>query len=61
MLCIIHLLLAVDETTEVGLLAPMALVEGTSMVGELLRLLEVKVVFVSQALIIENALVLGIN
>ena len=56
----IHLLLAVYQASKVGLFAPMALIEGASMICKLLRLAEVNVVFIGQALIIENALILGI-
>ena len=57
----VHLLFAVDEATEVRLLAPMALIEGASVVRELLRLTEVNVLTVGKALVTENSLLLGIN
>ena len=55
-----HLLFAVDETTEVRLLAVVALVEGAPMVRILLRPSEIDVRRVAKALILEQALLLGV-
>ena len=60
-LSVVHLLLAVDEATKVGLLAIVALVEGAAMVGKFLRLLVVYVVNVAQTCILENSLILSID
>ena len=60
-LSVVHLTLAVDEATEVGLLAVVALVEGATMVGKLLRLLVVYVVNVAQTCILENSLLLSMD
>ena len=60
LLCVCHLLLAVDQTTEVGLLATIALVEGASMIRELLRSAEVRIGFRSQALIVQKTLLLSV-
>ena len=53
-LSIVHLLFTVDETTEVRLLAVVALVEGAAMVGKLLRFLIVEVMLVKNTLIGAN-------
>ena len=58
---IVHLLLTVDETAEVRLLAVVALVEGASVIGKLLRLLIVNVMLVGKTLILKDAFVFGAN
>ena len=58
---IVHLLFAVDQASEIGLLAVVALVEGATMVGKFLRLLVIYVVNVVQASIVENSLVFSMN
>ena len=56
----VHLLLAVDQATEVGLVAPVTQVESTPVVGELLRLAKVKVIYVCcHASVVEDALLFG--
>lgn len=61
-LCCSHLLLAVDETTEVGLLTAVAEVEAATMVGVLLGPAIVEVVFVRRhALISKDTLSLRAN
>ena len=47
----VHLLLAVDKAAEVGLLAPVALVEGASMHRILLWLVIIMIVLIFQSLI----------
>ena len=61
LLSVVHFLLAIDKSTEVGLLALVTLVEGASMIGKLLRLLEVNVVFVGKTFIFEDTLISGID
>lgn len=61
LLSVVHFLLTIDKTSEVGLLATMALVKGAPMIGKLLRFLEVNVVFVGKTFIVEDTLVFGIN
>ena len=56
----VHLLLAVDQTAEVGLFATIALVEGASMVRELLRSAEVRIGLRSQALIVQKTLLVSV-
>ena len=56
-----HLLLAVDQATEVGLFAFVALVEGAAMVGELLWLSIVVVANCGKPFICKNALFLSIH
>lgn len=56
-----HLLLAVDQASEVRLLTAMALVEGATMVGVLLRLAKVCVALGRKTLILEDALFLSID
>lgn len=58
-LSIVHLLLTVDETAEVRLLAIVALVEGASVISKLLRLLIVNVMLVGKTLILKDAFVFG--
>ena len=53
-------LLAVNETTEVGLLATSALVEGAAVVGVFLRLVVVDVIWVLKSLIGKDSLALCI-
>ena len=55
------LLLAVYKTTEVRLLAAVALVERAATVGEFLRLAVVDVIWSNESLITENALSLGVQ
>ena len=55
-----HLLLAVDQASEVRLLALMALVEGASVVREFLRFAEVGIARRGQALVSEKTLLLRI-
>ena len=54
-----HFSLAINETAEVRLLAAMAEIEGTLMIGVLLRFTEVKVVPIPQSFVRKNALFLG--
>ena len=58
---IVHLLFAVNQASEIGLLAVVALVEGATMVGKFLRLLVIYVVNVVQASIVENSLVFSMS
>ena len=60
-LSIVHLLLTVDETAEVRLLAVVALVDGASMIGKLFRLLIINAMLVGKTLILKDVLVLGAN
>ena len=55
-----HLLLAVDETTEVGLLATVALIEGCAVVGELLGIVVVGITDSGETLIMENPLIFSV-
>jgi hypothetical protein len=57
LLCVGHLLLTVNETTEVGLLASVALVKGGAVVSELLRLSVVDITLSRESLVIEDSLV----
>ena len=55
-----HLLLTVDEATEVWLLAVVALVERTPVVRVFLRLPEVGIRFVAKTFVLKKALLLGV-
>ena len=55
-----HLLLAVDETTEVGLLATVALVEGCAVVGELLGVVVVSITHSGETFIMEDPLIFSV-
>ena len=59
-LCVGHILLAVDEPTEVRLSALEALVEGASVHRELLRLAEVSISWRGESLIIQETLFLSV-
>ena len=61
LLSIVHFLLTIDETPEVRLLAPVALVEGAPVHSILLRFLVVNVVNVFKAFIVEDTLIFRIN
>ena len=60
LLCVCHLLLTIDQSTEVGLLATITLVEGAPVIGELLRSAEVRIGLRSQALIVQKTLLLSV-
>ena len=55
-----HLLLAVNETTEVGLLATVALIKGGAMVCKFLGLAVVNVTLSGKSLIVEDSLTFGV-
>jgi len=52
----LHLLLAVDKSTEVGLLAVVALIERATMHGKLLRFVVVMILLICQSLVTEDSL-----
>jgi hypothetical protein len=56
-----HLLLTVDEATEVRLLATVALVEGAAAVGKFLMLAVIDVILGDESFIVEDTLPLGVR
>lgn len=60
LLSVSHFLFAVNKTTEVRLLTAVALIEGSAMVGKLLRLAKVNVTFSCKSLIVEDSLTFSV-
>ena len=61
LLSVSHFLFAVNEATEVRLLASITEVERAPMIGIFLRLAEVGVTWSSESLVLEDSLLLGVD
>ena len=61
LLCVSSFLLAVDETSKVGLLAAVTLVEGGAMHGVLLRFSVIGVILIFKSFIRKNSLFLSVD
>jgi len=61
LLLVCHLLLAIDQSAEVRLLAPITLVERASVISELLGLAKVDIAFFGQTFIVQEALLFGVD
>ena len=61
LLSVVHLLLTVDQTTEVRLLATVAFIKGASVICILLWFAKVGVALICEAFVIEDALITSMN